>query len=258
VQEEAKGTEKEQCCINAGGGVMEDTFRAEQADPQADSDQGLAEEEVRPRVVDKRRFARALEGELAAEPVEEKPRYPSYVEELQTRLKISEERMLAIEQAYREAREKMHSEIEAIRTRLDRLMDERLEQSRAQFIGSFLDVLDNLTRALRSAEQTQSFQGLLEGVRVIISLFERRLENEGVRTIDPLNEPFDPRFHEAVDAVDVEPERDGIVVEVVERGYVLGEKTLIRPARVRVGRSALPASEEEAKEEVAPEPKSFS
>jgi len=47
---------------------------------------------------------------------------------------------------------------------------------------------------------------------------------------------FDPELHEAVDTIEVEPERDGIVTSEYSRGYKIGDR-LIKPARVQVGRS---------------------
>lgn len=193
-------------------------------------------EDEKPRVIDKRRFQRLLDEDWSAiEPIPEMPRLPSYVEELQAKLKAGEERVLEYAEQVREARQQMQTEVEAIRDRLRRAMAEQLDQSKAQFLGSFLDVLDNLKRAIQTAEATPHFEGLLTGIKATTSLFERRLESQGVSVIDPKGQPFDPRFHEAVESVTVEPERDGLVVEVLQPGYKLGEATLIRPARVRVG-----------------------
>jgi len=203
-------------------------------------------EDEKPRVIDKRRFQRLLDEDWSTvEPILETPRYPSFVEELQTKLKTSEERLLEYAEQVREARQQMQSEVEAIRDRLRRTMAEQLEQSKAGFIGSLLEVLDNLNRAIQSAEATQHFEGLLNGIKATTALFERSLEAQGVSLIDPHGQPFDPRVHEAVDTVAVEPARDGLVIEVVQPGYKLGEATLIRPARVRVGQ-ATTAQEEPA------------
>lgn len=190
------------------------------------------------RVIDRRRFRRLLDEDVSpGELIPEPPRYPSYVEELQTKLKASEERLLDYAEKVRQARQEMQSEVEAIRDRLRRTMAEQLDQSKARFMGHLLEVLDNLKRAIQSAETTQHFEGLLNGVKATAALFERSLEAEGVSLINPQGEPFDPRLHEAVETVAVEPERDGLVVEVLQPGYKLGEDILIRPARVRVGQA---------------------
>jgi len=197
-----------------------------------------APDDSHPRVVDKRRFARWLEeGAPAEAPSEEVPRYPSYIEELHTRLRLSEERAQALERAFQEAREHMRKEIEAFRERQARLLEERVEQRVAHILGPVLDVFDELKRALRAAEQTENARALLDGMRAIVALFERRLQQCGITVIAPQHQPFDPSLHEAVEVVEVEPEQDGLVLDVVEPGYRLGETTLIRPARVRVGRA---------------------
>ncbi len=197
-----------------------------------------APDDSHPRVVDKRRFARWLEEGAPTEiPPEDVPRYPSYVEELHTRLRLSEERAQALERAFQEARERMQEEIEAFRERQTRLLQERVEQRVAHILGPVLDVFDELKRALRAAEQTENARALLDGLRAILTLFERRLQHCGITVIAPQHQPFDPSLHEAVEVVEVEPEQDGLVLDVVEPGYRLGETTLIRPARVRVGRA---------------------
>lgn len=215
---------------NVGGGSVEVGGRSHPPEPEGEG--------AGPRVVDRRRFLKYLdEAAEAAECVEEAPRFPTYVEELQSKLKASEERLREYAEKHREARQQMQAEVDAIRARLQRTLAEQLEQRKAQFIGNLLDVLDNLNRALRAAEETQNFQGLLAGVRAIATLFERSLEAEGVSVINPLDQPFDPRFHEAVDTAAVGPDRDGLVVDVLQPGYRLGEMTLVRPAQVRVGRA---------------------
>lgn len=224
---------------------METERTLEQQDAAAQRDVGRGSdpeaqplEDDRPRVVDKRRFRRLLDEDASSTgSTPEPPRYPSYVEELQNRLHMSEERMREYAEKVREARRQMESEVDAIRDRLRRNMAEQLDQSKAQFIGSLLEVLDNLQRAIQSAEATQHFEGLLDGLKATTALFERSLEAQGVSLIHPVGEPFDPHLHEAVESVPVEPERDGRVVAVVQPGYKLGEATLIRPARVRVGQA---------------------
>ncbi len=217
--------------------------------PEPESD------DTHPRVVDRRRFVRLLDEESSVEaPVEERPRYPTYVEELQSRLRISEERLQALERAFQQARDHMREEIESFRQRQMRLLEERVEHRLAQILGPVLDVFDELKRALRAAEQTENAQALREGIRAILALFERRLQACGITILNPLHQPFDPEQHEAVEVREVEPERDGLVLDVLEPGYRLGEKTLIRPARVRVGRALGSAASESAKPSEGPEP----
>ncbi len=197
-----------------------------------------AEEDGGPRVVDRRRYLGLLKEEIGeGVSTDDTPRYPSYVDELLSKVKASEARVLDYAERYRQSREQMEKEVEAIRARLARTVQDRLDESRARFIRNLLDVLDNLRRAVRAAENDPAPSPIVDGLRATLSLFERNLEAEGVTAVDPLGEQFDPRFHEAIDTVAVERERDGQVIEVIEAGYRLGDLVLIRPARVRVGKS---------------------
>ncbi len=88
---------------------------------------------------------------------------------------------------------------------------------------SLLPILDNFTRA--EAEAT-------EGLKMCIAQFKKVLEDHGLTIIDPLNQPFNPDFHEAL--LEGEGEKD-LVIEVLEKGYMLGDRVL-RHAKVKIGK----------------------
>lgn len=113
-----------------------------------------------------------------------------------------------------------------------------------------LPVVDNLERAVAAAEasvaqyaQTAATpengvtitQGLLSGVQMVLAQFMQALEAEGVVPIPAVGAPFDPKLHEAVMQVEGDPEQAGLVVEELQKGYLLREKVL-RPAMVKVGK----------------------
>lgn len=94
-------------------------------------------------------------------------------------------------------------------------------------------VLDNLERALviETTEENQTFK---KGIEMVYDSFKQALQNEGIQVIDPLNEPFDPNYHQAVQTVEVEDGQEaGTVVTVHQKGYTLHERVL-RPAMVVV------------------------
>ena len=74
---------------------------------------------------------------------------------------------------------------------------------------------------------------LADGVRMILRGLLNTLEQHGVESFDPSGEPFDPTVHDALSTREVEGVEPGTVVEVVEKGYRLGER-IVRPARVVV------------------------
>jgi molecular chaperone GrpE len=188
------------------------------------NDDGPAEFQV----IDKRHFGDP--DEVAAEtPVAEKPRYPSYVEELMARLAEMEKR-------FDEKKNQMAEEIARTKTRLEADYRRRIEIEKQKLLVPFLDVLDNLERAVDAASKSGDREVLLEGVEMTGTLFRLRLQELGVEPIQVIDEPFDPNVGEAIGTVPVvEAARDGIVVEEIKRGYRMGDQ-LVRPAQVRVGR----------------------
>src|SRR3954470_10731003 len=103
------------------------------------------------------------------------------------------------------------------------------ERARSGLVRELLPIVDNLERALASAEEGE--QHLAEGVRLVHSELIAVLERNGVEQFDPEGDKFDPAEHEALSVrADGEP---GLVVEVVERGY-RSNGAILRPARVVV------------------------
>lgn len=189
---------------------------------QPDADRGEFQ------VVDRRKFVN-LEAIDEAAPVETKPRYPSYVEELQGRMEEMEKR-------FREKTEQVNGEIARTRARLEEDLDRKLELEKGRLVLPFLEVLDNLERAVEAAARTGSADHLLEGIRLTADLFRAKLQAIGVTPVPSLGLPFDPNSALAVGIVPVEdPDRDGVVLEELQTGYAMREQ-LVRPAQVRVGR----------------------
>jgi molecular chaperone GrpE len=93
-----------------------------------------------------------------------------------------------------------------------------------------IDAVDNLERALEAAEDGAA---LREGVEMVLSGLRETLSRNGVEVVDPKGEKFDPNRHEALSTQAVEGTESGVVVEVLQKGYALGDQ-LVRPARVVV------------------------
>jgi molecular chaperone GrpE len=190
--------------------------------------QEIQDEEATFNVVDKRQFVNleAIDKKTLAE---EKPRYPSYVEELMGR-------MAETERKFQEKKQQIDAEISRTKARLESDFERRLALEKQQIILSFLDVMDNLQRALDSAAQAGTVEHLLEGVQMTANLFRSKLQAMGVETIPALNQPFDPNLEQAVGTVKVkDADSDGVVVEEVQSRYCMNGQ-LLRPAQVRVGR----------------------
>jgi molecular chaperone GrpE len=178
-------------------------------------------------VIDKRKFVN-LENVSRETVQEEKPRYPSYVEELMAR-------MAETERKFEERKKQIDEEISRTRSRLESDYERRLELEKRKFILPFLEVLDNFQRAIDAASQSGTVDHLLQGVQMTADLFRSKLQSMGVEAIQALDQPFDPNLAQAIGTVTVDDaSRDGIVVEEIQPGYSMGGE-LLRPAQVRVG-----------------------
>ena len=178
-------------------------------------------------VIDKRKFVNPDKLDMNSAP-EEKPRYPTYVEELMGRLKETERQ-------FQEKKKQIGEEIGRVRTRLETDYERRLDLEMQKLALPFLEVLDNLQRALAAARKTGSIDNLLEGVQMTSKLFQTKLQTIGIEAIPSLNQPFDPNLAQAVSMVPVtESAKDGVIVEELQTGYTMRGQ-LLRPAQVRVG-----------------------
>lgn len=113
------------------------------------------------------------------------------------------------------------------------------EEARARITGDilirYLDVLDDFERALKDRPEDKQSESWLAGIELIYQKLKLILEAEGVAVIEAEGETFNPNFHEALSYEDSEDHDDGQVIEVLKKGYVLGER-VIRPALVRVAK----------------------
>ncbi|MCP4541996.1 MAG: nucleotide exchange factor GrpE [Chloroflexi bacterium] len=134
---------------------------------------------------------------------------------------------------WRDRAQRLQAEMENFRKRHQRLADERVTADRERLLRAFLDVADNLERAL-NADGTD-VESLRQGISLTHQTMERLLNQEGAELVQAKGQPFDPTWHEAVSTIphqnaNVEP---STVAEVVQAGYRVGDR-LLRPARVIV------------------------
>jgi molecular chaperone GrpE len=132
---------------------------------------------------------------------------------------------------------RLAADFENYKKRAARERQEYVALANERLIGELLPILDDLERALAAAEEHQEAQ-LEEGVRLVHRSLAGLLERHGVTPIST-DGKFDPHVHEALLSQPSEAE-EGSVLDVVQKGYKLGER-VVRPARVVV---AAPAPEE--------------
>jgi molecular chaperone GrpE len=132
---------------------------------------------------------------------------------------------------YLDSLQRLKAEFDNYRKRTEREQSERAANSAARLVKELLPVLDDLERALEAATQHEEAK-LEEGVRLVHRALLGILQREGVAEIETEG-AFDPHVHEALLAQPVEEAEPGSVVQVLQKGYRLGDRVL-RPARVVV------------------------
>jgi molecular chaperone GrpE len=152
---------------------------------------------------------------------------PTYIEELEARLASKDAELRDLLSKYRSASD----EFDQARARLRKEVTKDVERGRRALIAEFLEVLDNLDRALAAAGNVDD--PFVRGVSLVRQQFLATLEGLGVSRVEPEGQPFDPVRHEAVTSVSAPGVAAGTVVGVVRPGYLIGDEVL-RPAQVAV------------------------
>ncbi|HVU67447.1 MAG TPA: nucleotide exchange factor GrpE [Ktedonobacteraceae bacterium] len=133
------------------------------------------------------------------------------------------------------------AEMENFRKRQERLSADRVVYEKKALLHKILEVMDNVERGLVYQESMDK-QALQHTLRMLLWQLNEVLRGEGLSPVASLGEVFNPRIHDAIEAVESE-QPEGTVVEEVLKGYKMGEETL-RPARVKVssgkGQQGLP------------------
>ncbi len=148
-----------------------------------------------------------------------------------------------------ESRDKMLrtlAEMENLRKRTTREVADARTYGISGFARDILDIADNLQRALDAvpAEAKESadpgLKALIEGVELTERSLLNTLEKNGVKKFDPSGEKFDPNFQQAMYEVPDPSVPAGTVVQVVQAGYMIGDRVL-RPALVAVSKGGAKA-----------------
>ena len=153
---------------------------------------------------------------------------------------ISEEEKLEVspEEKIEELEDKLLrtvAEMDNMRKRSDKERSEAYKIGASIFIKDMVPIIDNLQRALTSFVNDEGLdtKSFVDGTNAILRDFESLLDKTGVKTINPEGEKFDPNFHEAMFEIPSDEHEAGIILQVIEQGYVL-ENRLLRAAKVGV------------------------
>ena len=129
---------------------------------------------------------------------------------------------------------RLQAEIANMRRTHTRDRQEAAKYRSANLASKLVDALDNLERALESEIESEDGLALKKGVEMVYQQLIQGFNEENIEVVNPLNEPFDPNFEQAVSVMPAEEGvEDNTVVHVVQKGYKIDNR-VIRPAMVIV------------------------
>jgi molecular chaperone GrpE len=126
------------------------------------------------------------------------------------------------------------AEFENARRRAGKEQQEFRDYATIDAIKSLLPAMDSFERALQAKSESGDFRS---GVELIYKQLQDALAKLGVRAIPARGEPFDPRYHEAIEMVETNEAPDHEVLEELQRGYKFKDR-LLRPAMVKVAKNS--------------------
>ena len=117
--------------------------------------------------------------------------------------------------------------------RIEREQEKMREDAAVRVIKRYLDVLDDVNRALENKPKDGEGADWAEGIQLIQRKLMNILESEGLAIMDAEGQEFDPNLHEAIAQEESPDHKSGQIIEVIQQGYMIGER-VVRPAVVRV------------------------
>lgn len=214
--------------------------------PKTQGDQNLDNNEETASQMDKEDEAEASSGQ-SSDAIDDAENLRTDLQRAQEELKASQDTNL-----------RLMAEMENLRKRSVKEREETAQYGQARLLKDLLGVVDNMDRVQKAgealfktssnagAENGQSFKSLLEGFDLVQKALEKFLSAQGVKKMDALNKPFDPRYHEAMQHKPSAEHPAQTVIHVMQEGYLVAER-LLRPALVVVASAQAEAGGEQQK-----------
>lgn len=153
---------------------------------------------------------------------------------------------------YYEKYVRLSADFENFRKRTEREKAALLAYGKKDFVEKLLPAYEVLLRQQQNMQKqaadkktSEELKNLLGGLNMVLGEMDKAFKSEGIERMDVMGKPYDPQTSEAIAVIPAKAEQDGIVLEVVQMGFMMDGKVL-RPARVVVGKA-----EEENKKEQA-------
>jgi molecular chaperone GrpE len=161
----------------------------------------------------------------------------SELEQLRVELSESQKRTLVAQ-----------AELENFRKRMTRERGEAIQYANANLLESLLPVLDNFEMGLKAARSESEDSMIYQGMNMVFRQCQDFLRDNGIETVEPAGDAFDPNLHEAVEQQFSDEVEEGHIITELRRGYRLRDR-LLRAANVIVSKGKATDSESEGADE---------
>ena len=121
------------------------------------------------------------------------------------------------------------------RKRMERQIESKINQGKAELILKFVSIHDDLSRAIETAKQGKSDQVVIQGLEGILRNVETLFDAEGVKEIETTGTPFDPNIHDAISFKYDDTVPENTVIAEIRKGYMMSDKVL-RPSLVEISK----------------------
>jgi molecular chaperone GrpE len=171
-----------------------------------------------------------------------------YIINLENQLsQIEEERQKAKEEADNNLNKLRYlmADFDNYRKRMERQVESKINQGKAELILKFVSIHDDLSRAVETAKQGKSEQVVIEGLEGILRNVEALFDAEGVKEIETTGTPFDPNIHDAISFKYDDTVPENTVIAEIRKGYMISDKVL-RPSLVEISKKIVKNSVNES------------
>lgn len=169
-------------------------------------------------------------------PQEDKER--EYIVHLENELSQAEaERQRAKEEADNNLNKLRYlmADFDNYRKRMERQIESKINQGKAELILKFVSIHDDLSRAIETAKQGKSDQVVIQGLEGILRNVETLFDAEDVKEIESTGTPFDPNIHDAISFKYDDTVPENTVIAEIRKGYMMSDKVL-RPSLVEISK----------------------
>ena len=127
------------------------------------------------------------------------------------------------------------AELENFKKRTSNEITNALKYANSELLSSLIPIITSLEKAIENSKKEKNIDK--EGVLLILNSFEKTLEDFNIVPIKPTGEEFDPEKHEAISLIEDDSLETNTIIDVVQKGYTIMDRTL-RPAKVVVSKKS--------------------